>query len=123
MTLRSFARLAVAAVIAVGSLAGGPVRAQEPSAGAIASAKELVALKGGTHMFDNLIPGVIELVKNSLVPTNPNLNRELTEVAAKLRKDLDGRRVELNGEIAKIYAKHFTEQELKDVKQYENLTK
>ncbi len=114
MTLRSFAGLAVAAVITMGLLAGSPVRAQEPSAGAIASARELVELKGGTNMFDNLIPGVIESVKNSLVPTNPNLMRELNEVAMQLRKDLEGRRAELNGEVAKVYSKHFTEQELKD---------
>lgn len=115
MNARSIAGLAVAAAVAMGAFAAGPARAQEPPAGAIASAKELVTLKGGTNMFDNLIPGVIESVKNSLVPTNPNLIRELNEVAVQLRKELDGRRAEINNEVAKIYARHFTEQELKDV--------
>lgn len=115
MTLRSIAGLAVAAAVAMGAMAANPAGAQEPSAGAVASAKELISLKGGNAMFDNLIPGVVESVKNSLVPTNPNLMRELNEVAAQLRQELGGRRAELTTEVAKIYANHFSEQELKDI--------
>ena len=89
--------------------------APAPSAGAVAAARELIVVKGGAAMFDPVIPGVIETAKNSLVPTNPNLTKELNDVAAQLRKEYDNKRAELVYEVALIYAKHFTEQELKEL--------
>lgn len=115
MTASMIIRIAVAAAITVGCFSfGSPVRAQESSAAAVAAAREVVFLKGG-NMFDPVIPGVIESVKNVFVPTNPNLIRELNEVGAQLRKDYDAKRAELYAEVARIYARHFTEQELKDL--------
>jgi hypothetical protein len=89
--------------------------APAPSAAAVAAARELIVVKGGAAMFDPVIPGVIETAKNSLVPTNPNLTKELNDVAAQLRKDYDNKKAELVYEVAVIYAKHFSEQELKDL--------
>jgi hypothetical protein len=89
--------------------------AQEPSAGALAAARDMLAVKGGAAFFDPVVPGVIESVKNSFVPTNPQLYRELTDVAAFLRKDYEPKRVELLGNVTRIFAQHFTEQELKDM--------
>jgi hypothetical protein len=111
--------LSVAAALALGCLAlSGAATAQAPAAptaAAIAAAKELVSLKGGASMFDPLVPGVIESAKNSLVPTNPQLQQPLNEVAVQLRKEYDPKRAEILDEVAKTYAKHFTEQELKDI--------
>jgi hypothetical protein len=89
--------------------------APAPTAGAVAAARELIVVKGGAAMFEPVIPGVIETAKNSLVPNNPNLTRELNDVAAQLRKDYEGKKAELVYEVALIYAAHFTEQELKDL--------
>ena len=97
--------------IATAAYAQGPA----PTAGAGAAARELIVVKGGAAMFEPVIPGVIETAKNSLVPTNPNLTKELNEVAAQLRKDYDSKKAELVYEVALIYASHFTEQELKEL--------
>jgi uncharacterized protein len=86
-----------------------------PTAGAVAAARELIVVKGGAAMFEPVIPGVIETAKNSLVPTNPNLTKELNDVAAQLRRDYEGKKAELVYEVALIYAKHFTDQELKEL--------
>jgi uncharacterized protein len=86
-----------------------------PTAGAVAAARELIVAKGGAAMFEPVIPGVIETAKNSLVPTNPNLTKDLNDVAAQLRKDYESKKAELVYEVAVIYAAHFTEQELKDL--------
>ena len=95
---------------------GGPGSAQTPpTASAIATAKEVVTLKGGFSMFDALIPGVIEQGKGMFMQQNPNLTKDLNEVAAKLRVELAPRLSEVNDEIAKIYAQHFSEKELKDI--------
>jgi uncharacterized protein len=118
MRFRPLNRLALAAVLAAACLASaGAARAQgpAPTPAAVAAAKELVSLKGGAAMFDPLIPGVIESVKNAFVPTNPQLTPQLNEVANLLRKEYDAKRAEILNEVSKIYAQHFTEQELRDL--------
>jgi len=116
MTFRSLNRLALVAALAFACFAfAGPARAQAPTPAAIAAAKELVALKGAAVMFDPLIPGVVESAKNTFVPTHPQLVTQLNEVAAMLRKEYDPKRAEILDEVAKAYAAHFSEQELKDI--------
>jgi hypothetical protein len=58
---------------------------------------------------------VIESAKNSLVPTNPQLQQQLNDVAAQLRKEFDPKRAEILNEVAKVYAQRFTEPELKEI--------
>jgi len=89
--------------------------AQQPSPAAIATGKEIVAVTSATMMFQPLIAGVVEQAKNLLLQQNPNLSRDLNEIATQLRTDLAPRFDELGNEVAKIYATHFTEQELKDI--------
>jgi uncharacterized protein len=98
-----------------GCFIAATAQAQAPTAGAVAAARELIVVKGGAAMFEPVIPGVIETAKNSLVPNNPNLSKELNDVAAQLRRDYEGKKAELVYEVALIYATHFTEQELKDL--------
>jgi hypothetical protein len=95
----------------------GPIaaHAQQPSAAAVALAREVIVARGASGMTDPLVRGVIETVKNSFVPTNPNLTRELNDVAATLHKELDGKSSEVLEQMARAYATRFTEQELKDL--------
>jgi hypothetical protein len=110
------ARCGLAAALALAWLgSAGPTAAQQPTASAVATAKELLAAKGATAMFDPLIPGIIESTKNTILPSNPALYKDLTEVAAKIRNDLAPRRNEVVDEIARLYAQRFTEQEMKEI--------
>ena len=119
MTVTTFARQGAALALALAWLAGaGPAFAQQrqqPTPGAIATAKELLQVKGATSMFDPLIPGIIESTKNIMLPTNPALFRDLNEVGAKLRTELGAKSNEIVNEIARIYALKFTEAEMKEV--------
>ena len=105
----------VAAVAIALALSGAVAQAQQPSAGAMATAKELVAITGTTALFTPLVPGVIEQTKNLFLQQNPNLNKDLSDVSTKLRTDLTPRLEELNTEVARLYASRFTEPELKDI--------
>jgi len=105
---------AVAMALACLALADA-ARAQQPSPGAVAAAKELIEIKGATAMFDPLVPGIVETVKNSFLQTNLPLAKELNEVAAQLRTELAPRRAEIINEIAALYAQRFSEPELKEV--------
>jgi uncharacterized protein len=113
MGSKPFSHCALAA--AVWCLAAFAAQAQTPTAGAVANARELLAIKGGTLMFEPVIPGVVETTKNHLLPTNPGLSKDLNEVSAQLRREFEAKKAELVYEVAIIYAKHFSEQELKDL--------
>src|SRR5262245_40280883 len=107
---RFFRVLITGAILAVAF--AGVVSAQQkpaPSPAAIQMAKEIIALKGATTTFDPLIPGVIEYHRNVMMQANPNLTREIEQVATKLISDLQGRRTELQQSLAISYAQHFTE--------------
>jgi hypothetical protein len=110
------ARLAVAAMLGLGSLSllSGPGLAQKiPTPQQIATARELLTLKKGDVVFNPIIDGVVETVKNVFLPTNPQLSKELNEVALQLRKEYASKRPELLNEVARVYAERFTEAELK----------
>jgi hypothetical protein len=116
---RSIRVLCAAGVLSVAF--AGPLTAQQksapapaPSPAAMLMAKEIIDLKGAGTAFDPLIRGVIEYHKNFLINTNPNLARDIDLVANNLLKELEPRKVELQQQLARTYAQHFTEQELKD---------
>jgi len=118
MKLSMFARLAFAVSLGLALVADtGHLRAQpqQPSPTSIALAKEIITLKGGFAMFDPVVAGVVESVKNSLLPTNLNLAKDLNEVSLKISKELEPKHAELINLVARTYAKHFTEQELKQL--------
>jgi hypothetical protein len=92
-----------------------PAMAQQPAPSAIATAKELLTAKGAITMFDPLIPGMVESTKNTFVPMNPGLFKDLNEVATRLRAEFNPRRNEVIEEIARLYAQKFTEAEMKEV--------
>jgi hypothetical protein len=97
----------------------GAVEAQpqpkQPSANVIALAREIIVIKGGSQLYETIVPGVIERAKGVFLQQNPMIGRDLNEVAARLRTELNPRGAELVNEMAKLYVTAFTEQELKDV--------
>ena len=93
----------------------GATQAQQPSATAVDLARQIIVIKGGSNMFDPIIPGVIETAKNNFLPTNPGLSKDLNEVAFQLRKEFEPKREELLTEVARAYAARFTEQELREL--------
>ena len=111
--LRSIPRVAGLAIwLAVASPAA---YAQQPTPAALSAAKEVVGLTGSMALFNPLIAGVIEQAKILFLQQNPALSKDLNEIAGKMRADLGQRIQEVNDEVARIYATHFSEQELKDI--------
>ena len=104
-----------AALLALGNVAFAQPK---PSAEAIDTARQIVSLKGGDNLFAALIPGVIEQGKAMFEQQNPALGKDLSTVAAKLRTDFAPRAKEINEEIAKAYASHFTESEQKELQTF-----
>lgn len=107
----------LASVILALALASQAAHAQQhqPSPAAVATAKELIKVTGATQLFNPLIAGVVEQAKLLYLQQDPQLSKDLNEIAAKMRTDLQPRFSELSDEVALLYASNFTEQELKDI--------
>jgi len=105
----------LAPVVLAAQMLAGAALAQQPTPAAIAAAKELVELKGGSQMFDPVINSIVEQTKGALLQTNPQLAKDLNDVATQLRTEFAPRRDELMTEAAKRYAMRFSEAELKEL--------
>jgi hypothetical protein len=114
MNAKYFVRFAPMAAIAWMALTA-PALAQQPSASAIAAARELVELKGAGQMFDPIIINIVEQTKGTLLQTNPQLAKDLNDASTLLRAEFVARRNDLLVEAAKFYAQRFTEGDLKEL--------
>lgn len=108
-----FAMLGLVA-LAFGGIAR-PAAAVQPTPASILIAKQIAQLKNVNAMFDPLVRGVVEKVKNQFMQTNFMYGKDLNEIAAELEKEYAPRANELVDATARIYAQHFTEAELKDM--------
>jgi uncharacterized protein len=110
-------RSARAAAVAVALVAlGVTANAQpKPSAAAMATAQQLVKITGAASAFQPLIPGVVEQAKLLFLQQNPDLASDLNAVAAELRKEYAPRVSELTDHVAELYARRFTEAEMKQI--------
>jgi len=108
-------RSACAGLLAVVLAALSPAQAQQPTANALALAKEIIVVKGGNAIYDPVVPGIVNQARTVFLQSNPLLGKDLNEVAAKLQAELTPRTAELLNDGARLYASKFTEQELKDV--------
>jgi uncharacterized protein len=105
-----------AVVLALGlATAAVGAQAQQPSPAALASARELMDLKGVQNLVTPVVVGVIEQTKGVILQTNPGLTKDLDEVAAQLRNEYQPRTAEITNEILQLYAQRFSEQELKEL--------
>ena len=110
-----FVPVARAALLALALVAAaGAAKAQQPSAAALASARELMDLKGVKSLVEPVVVGVIEQTKGTILQTNPGLTKDLDEVSAQLRNEYQPRVAEMTNEIVQLYAQRFSEQELKE---------
>jgi len=122
MIARLSTRCALVAIVALGFIGvaapaapQAPATGPQPSPAAILLAKQIEQLKGADKMFQPLVRGVVEKVRNQYMQTNFMWAKDLNEVAAQMEREYAPRVGELVDLSARIYASHFTEAELKDI--------
>lgn len=119
--LRLLCRLVPLAGLAIVLMAMGSTaqaqstQAQKPSAQEMAVAKELTLLIGADDLAKPLMAGVVEQAKVVFLQQNPALSKDLNEAAETVRTELETRISEFTDEVARLYALHFTEAELKEI--------
>jgi uncharacterized protein len=116
-TRHAMAALVALAAIGIASPAAPQTAApaRQPSPAAILIAKQIVDIKNVKDVFQPIVIGVVEKTKQVFMQTNFMWAKDLNESAADAHKQYDPRVSELIDASARIYATHFTEQELKDL--------
>ena len=114
MIARLFVPAARAALLGLALAATGAAQAQQPSPAALASARELMDIKGVKNLVEPVVVAAIEQTKGTILQTNPGLTKDLDEVSAQLRNEYQPRITEMTNEIVQLYAQRFSEQELKE---------
>jgi uncharacterized protein len=89
--------------------------AQNPSPEAIATAREIVELKGADKIYDPIYYSLIEKAKYSLLQSNPMLQSDLNAAAVAVARDMRPQLEALKNQAARYYAMQFSPQELKQV--------
>ncbi|MFG1180375.1 DUF2059 domain-containing protein [Xanthobacter versatilis] len=77
-------------------------------------ARDLVAVNGEARAFEGIIPNIVDGAALSFLQTNPDLAKQLREVAIIVRPEFEARQNEIIDILASSYARHFTEAELKE---------
>jgi len=106
------------AAVVVTLVAFGPAAhaaTKKPSAASMQVARQLIKVTHATTVFDPLIAGVVEQAKLLLLQQNPDLGKDLNEVAIKLREQLKPRFSQITDEVTLLYAQSFSEQDLKNI--------
>ena len=112
-----FIPVARAALLGLALVAAAAAQAQQPSPAALASARELMDLKGVKSLVEPVVSGVIQQTTGTILQTNPGLTKDLQEVSTQLRNEYQPRVAEMTNEIVQLYAQRFSEQELKELEQ------
>lgn len=117
--MKKFSNVLLAAGAVLGLMLGSAMAqapaAKPPSAAAIGYAKDILASKNVSVIYQGAVPGLVQRTRDVLLQSNLNYQKDLDEVALKVAKDLAGREKEIGEEMARIYATVFTEQELKEL--------
>jgi hypothetical protein len=111
---RLLIRLA-AVVLAAVTLAAAPAGAQEISKEHLQLALKAIAAAKVGQGFDNVLPLMTERVQDRIIRARPDMHQEITATVEEVALSLAGRRNELNDEIAAIWARSFTEEELTQI--------
>ncbi|RCL00107.1 MAG: hypothetical protein JSC189_001274 [Candidatus Tokpelaia sp. JSC189] len=118
ISLRRFSASLGALVIL--SLGLGFVGAQSISNSHLQAARQVIAAINATDQFDIFLPRTARELKDGLMRKDPNLEKIISQTVDEQALALASRRADLEKEVARVYAKHFSENELNQITQFYN---
>jgi len=108
---RIFGMLALVAAL----LTGGSAFAQSPSPEALAAAKELIVTMRAADQFKALLPIIVNGLKPAIVQNRPQVEKDYDAIMPLMMSAMNARVDRLIEQIAGLYAKYFTADELRQV--------
>jgi hypothetical protein len=94
--------------------AAGPARAQTPSPDAMATAHELIVTMRAADFFKVIMPALMQSFKPAIVQNRPEVERDYDAIVPLMLEGMNARLNELNEQIAAVYARNFTADELRE---------
>ncbi len=76
---------------------------------------QLVRLSGTGRAFDELLPNIADQAKNAFIRANPQMQLGIIDVVDRIALTLVPRRAHLDGQLARVWAAGFTEDELREL--------
>jgi Uncharacterized protein conserved in bacteria len=116
--LTGFRRRGAGLILASVMLASGPALAQEPSAEHLAAARAAISALKATDQFDVILPNAAEQLKASLIQATPDLQGEIDATVDEQALAMVTRRADLEREAASIYAKTFSQEDLRAIAEF-----
>jgi hypothetical protein len=92
-----------------------PARSQTPSPDAVAAARELIETMHAVDFFKSIVPAMMQGLKPAIVQNRPQVERDFDAIAPLLLEGFNARMNELVEQIAVLYARNFTADELREV--------
>lgn len=92
--------------------------AQEVSQSHIDAAKAAIASTGTSTPLDNILPVMAERAKAQLISSRPDMSSAISDIVDEATIELAPRRGDLENEVAMIYSKVFTEEQLKAIAEF-----
>jgi hypothetical protein len=95
-------------------LFAAPARAQTPSPDALAAARELIVALGGADQIKATMPIVMKNLKPAIVQNRPEVERDYDAMLPLMLQTFNTRVNEVIEQIAALYARNFTADELRE---------
>lgn len=118
MAIMNSLRTGLLAVSMLGCVSLAPALAQEATPSHLAAARAAVAAINTTDQFDAVLMNAATQVKAELIANHPDRQSELSAMVDDAAIELAPRRADLENEVARIYARLFTEQELQAIGEF-----
>jgi hypothetical protein len=105
------------ACLALALLAAGSARAQSPapSPEAMTAARELIVTMRAADYFKTIMPAIMQGLKPAIVQNRPQVERDYDALVPLLLEGMGARLNEMIDQVAALYARTFTAEELREV--------
>jgi hypothetical protein len=104
-----------AACLTICLLVASPIGAQSPSPEAMAAARELIVTMRAADYFKTLMPAIMQQLKPAIVQNRPQVERDYDAIMPLLLDSMNARVNEIIDQIAALYARTFSADELREV--------
>ena len=112
---RPAAALAIAATLWVASSVATPAQTAAADPARIAAARELIAATDGAKVFDTMIGLIMQKMSAAMTHRNPAEAEQIKQIFASLTEKAIKRKSEAIEQVAGVYAKRFSADELKAI--------
>jgi uncharacterized protein len=95
-------------------MVAGFLREESPHA-PVAAARELIATMRAADYFKAIMPAIMNNLKPAIVQNRPQVERDYDAIMPLLIASMDARLNEIIDQVAAVYARNFTAEELREV--------